>query len=90
MDARKRTRGPAATPELAPGALIDNMEVCRRLGINPSTWRGRVARGEAPLPHAVMGRRTYYREADVRHYQVRGTWPARMKFRGQPVQDGAA
>ena len=61
--------------------LVDNLEVCRLLGVNPDTFRKRVSRGQAPLPHSTMGARTYYRSADIRHYLRQGTWPAAMKFR---------
>lgn len=67
--------------------LIDNLEVCRQLGVKPDTWRKRVAKGLAPLPFTVAGARTYYRVADIRHYLRKGTWPARMAFRGRRVED---
>lgn len=69
--------------------LIDNIEVCTRLGIKPGTWRKRVASGQAPLPHSVMGARTYYRLADVKYYETEGKWHSRMKFKGlQPQSPG--
>jgi hypothetical protein len=61
--------------------LIDSLEVCRLLGVRNDTWRKRVAKGLAPLPHSVMGRLRYYRKSDVRHFLDHGTWPAEMKFR---------
>src|SRR4051794_6544965 len=62
--------------------LIDNLDLCKMLGVKSGTWRRRVERGVSPLPFTVMGARTYYRLADVRHFLQKGTWPARMKFRG--------
>lgn len=66
--------------------LIDNLEVCRRLGVKPNTWRKRVTKGMAPLPFTSMGDRTYYRVADVQHFLRVGLWPATMKFRGRKVE----
>jgi hypothetical protein len=64
-----------------PGILIDNLELCRLIGVKPDCWRKRVSRGQAPLPHSVMGARSYYRTRDLRHYLKQGTWPPGMKFR---------
>jgi hypothetical protein len=69
--------------------LIDNLEVCRMLGVKPDTWRKRVTRGDSPLPFTVSGARSYYRLADVRFYLRDGVWPARMKFRGRGVEPEA-
>jgi hypothetical protein len=63
--------------------LIDNIEVCRLLGVKPDTWRKRVQSGSAPMPFSRMGNRSYYRAADVRHYLRKGSWPARVRFRNQ-------
>ena len=60
--------------------LIDNIEVCRMLGVNADTWRKRVANGAAPKPHSRMGSRTYYRRADVAYFIREGHWPAGAKF----------
>lgn len=63
--------------------LIDNIEVCRRLGVKSDTWRKRVERGDSPLPFSRQGARTYYREKDIAYYQRHGIWPARMKFKAR-------
>jgi hypothetical protein len=63
--------------------LIDNLEVCKMLGVKPDTWRKRVASGISPLPFTVTGARSYYRLSDVRFYLRGGKWPARMQFRGK-------
>ncbi len=60
--------------------LIDNLEVCRRLGVEYDTWRKRVKRGVAPLPMTVQGRRGYYRLADVKHFEATGQWPRGVVF----------
>mgnify|MGYP000009180268 CR=1 FL=1 len=62
-------------------SLIDNIEVCRLLGVKHDTWRKRIVAGTAPLPFSRMGNRAYYRLADVRHYLRKGSWPTRVKFR---------
>lgn len=61
--------------------LIDNLKVCQMLDVNPETWRSRVRLGTAPLPHARMGNRSYYRRADVLYYVKHGKWPERVKFK---------
>jgi hypothetical protein len=66
----------------APSLLIDYLEACRMLGVKPSTWRMRVQAGTAPLPHARMGSRAYYKRADVEHFAERGVWPPGMTFKG--------
>jgi hypothetical protein len=70
--------------------LIDNLEVCRMLGVKPDTWRKRVNRGDSPLPFTVSGARSYYRLADVRFYLRDGLWPARMRFRGKRQEPAPA
>lgn len=60
--------------------LIDNLEVCRRLGVEYDTWRKRVKRGDAPLPMTVQGRRGYYRLSDVKQYEETGQWPKGVVF----------
>lgn len=70
--------------------LIDNIEVCRLLGVKPDTWRKRLKVGTAPLPFTQMGSRTYYRAADVRHYLRKGMWPARVRFRSQKPDPASA
>lgn len=35
--------------------LIDNIEVCRLLGVKPNTWRMRVLAGNAPCPTRGWG-----------------------------------
>jgi hypothetical protein len=72
-----------------PGVLIDNLEVCRLLGIKPDTFRKRVSRGQAPLPHSVMGARSYYRTRDIRHYLTHGTWPPGTRFRYRQPEPSA-
>jgi hypothetical protein len=66
--------------------LVDNLEVCRLLGVHPSTWRSRVQSGAAPLPHARMGARCYYRRGDVEHFVREGRWPEGMRFRDSQVK----
>jgi hypothetical protein len=68
--------------------LIDNLEVCRLLGVKPDTWRKRVTRGISPLPFTVSGARSYYRFVDVKFYLRNGVWPARMRFRGFQAEPG--
>lgn len=63
--------------------LIDNLEVCRRLGVRPDTWRKRVDRGDSPLPFSRQGARTYYRERDIAYYLKKGVWPASMRFKAR-------
>jgi predicted site-specific integrase-resolvase len=73
---------------LSDSLLIDNLEVCRLLGVKPDTWRKRVRAGTAPVPHTTMGARTYYRRADVRHYARHGTWPSRVVFMARETSAG--
>ncbi len=70
--------------------LIDNLEVCRRIGVKPDTFRKRVASGQSPLPFSRQGNRTYYREKDVTYYQKEGLWPASMTFKGRARPGTAA
>lgn len=67
--------------ESAPSLLVDNLELCRMLGINPDTWRKRVGAGLAPLPLTRMGSRNYYRRVDVLAFVRHGEWPEHMKFK---------
>lgn len=69
--------------------LIDNLEVCRLLGVKPDTWRKRVTRGDSPLPFTVSGARTYYRLSDLRCYLRDGKWPPWMSFRGRSAEGGS-
>ena len=66
--------------------LVDNIEVCRLLGVKSDCWRNRVATGTAPLPFTRMGVRSYYRRVDINHFLKRGTWPARTRFKGRPAE----
>lgn len=72
------------TKKPAKSTLMDSLKVCFELDIEPDTWRKRVYRGQAPLPHSRMGARSYYRRVDVRHRIKYGVWPAGMKYRDQP------
>jgi hypothetical protein len=67
--------------------LIDNIDLCRLLGVKPDTWRKRVSVGTAPLPFSQMGNRTYYRISDVRYFLRKGQWPERLKFRNRERAD---
>lgn len=64
-------------------ALMDNLAVCKALGVKPDTWRKRVDRGQAPLPFTRQGARSYYRKADIRHFLKTATWPHTMRFRAR-------
>lgn len=86
----ERKRRKRTAPPLSPKGLIDSLEVCRLLGVLPNTWRKRVSKGQAPLPHSIMGRLSYYRLADIRYRLNSGKWPAEMKFKNQPEPDSAA
>ena len=74
---KAKAKGVAVSP------LIDNIEVCKRLGVKPDCFRKRVQKGVCPLPFTCAGSRGYYRLFDVRHYQKTGQWPDSVKFRDQ-------
>lgn len=46
-------------------SVLPEQEVARRCGINPSTWRRMLSRGETPSPIRLSPRRRGYRWGDV-------------------------
>jgi hypothetical protein len=68
----------------APGSLIGQTDICRRLGISIQTWRNWRARGIAPEPiRGLSPRRPRWRRADIDAFEA-GKPVARHAAPGAP------
>lgn len=60
--------------------LVTHLDIAAQFGVNASTWRHWLARGEVPLPHSTIGRFLFYDVSLVVERLRTGLWPRRAKF----------
>jgi hypothetical protein len=60
--------------------MLHHVALARALGISLPTFRTWVARGEWPLPHAIIGRTWLFPRVAYEHWRAHGTWPDGTRF----------
>lgn len=61
--------------------LMSHIALAALVGLKPRTLRRRVAAGEWPEPHSIVGWTWLYRADQVEHYIETGAWPEGTRFK---------